>query len=608
MVDAAVIKKTQDSLGKVIKKPPLTEKLLSKPPFRYLHDIISEVIKSTGFLEGLFEDHEKTSANVKEKEQKIVFLQKAIDAVGLAIGSQLAARPSKIIAGQEAEKTNEFLQYLGRCAAKGADNEVVKRVKKGEKPGKKSESGKDGNRSKERRSKDRDKERKAKAAKERDSSKSKERVSSKERSKERVSGSSKERGSKERPERGRRDRTRDDGKGKAQSKSSEKVTEKKDSSEERKKEKERERAKEKEERRRRKEAEEEEKRRKQEADDNAAAAAAASAAAAAPPSAQADPAQITGDEHSTSVTQQEGPEGDEEAPLTNGFHEDDAPARIPRPSSAKGARRRPEPPNADAGGEGKPTYAEAVVGATTSEPPVPIMAGKRRERPTSARPAPPRIKKREDESAEDTAVREGSGRPPAGIIVDGQVNQQEDDDEMYVNEEPEETAAIKQPVIMGGSGGGGGGHGGLVQKIIDSQKQYSGLDKQDDKVPIMNQAARQKERAMTKKEIDQLRAGIQTLASSAAPLGKVLDYLQEDLDSMQKELENWRSENKYHETAIKAEESHMEKTLEPLRDQLEDTEQQIIDMINKINTMKCNIHTNDNKIGQMLSTMSFSAS
>ena len=73
--------------------------------------------------------------------------------------------------------------------------------------------------------------------------------------------------------------------------------------------------------------------------------------------------------------------------------------------------------------------------------------------------------------------REGSGRAPAGIIVDTQANQQDDDDEMFVNEEPEETAAIKQPVIMGGSGGGGQ-HGGLVQKIIDSQKQYSGSEKQ----------------------------------------------------------------------------------------------------------------------------------
>lgn len=42
-MNAAVLKKTQDTLGKVIKKPPLTEKLLSKPPFRYLHDIFSEV-------------------------------------------------------------------------------------------------------------------------------------------------------------------------------------------------------------------------------------------------------------------------------------------------------------------------------------------------------------------------------------------------------------------------------------------------------------------------------------------------------------------------------------------------------------------------------------
>ena len=52
-VSADMIKETQASLGKFIKKPPLTEKLLNKPPFRFLHDVFSVVIKDTGALEGM---------------------------------------------------------------------------------------------------------------------------------------------------------------------------------------------------------------------------------------------------------------------------------------------------------------------------------------------------------------------------------------------------------------------------------------------------------------------------------------------------------------------------------------------------------------------------
>jgi hypothetical protein len=41
--DSALIQQTQESLGKVITRVPLNDKLLGRPPFKFLHDIIKEV-------------------------------------------------------------------------------------------------------------------------------------------------------------------------------------------------------------------------------------------------------------------------------------------------------------------------------------------------------------------------------------------------------------------------------------------------------------------------------------------------------------------------------------------------------------------------------------
>lgn len=75
-----VIHSTQKILGKYVKKPQLTEKLLTKPPFRFLHDVVKALIKETGFLKGLFSEAELNSENVKERNAKIAFLNKLIDA------------------------------------------------------------------------------------------------------------------------------------------------------------------------------------------------------------------------------------------------------------------------------------------------------------------------------------------------------------------------------------------------------------------------------------------------------------------------------------------------------------------------------------------------
>lgn len=51
-------------------------------------------------------------------------------------------------------------------------------------------------------------------------------------------------------------------------------------------------------------------------------------------------------------------------------------------------------------------------------------------------------------------------------------------------------------------------------------------------------------RQSSAKQMDSLRESIQKLTRSVNPLGKLLDFLQEDIDSMQRELSVWKETNR----------------------------------------------------------------
>eukprot|EP00484_Ammonia_sp_Unknown_P001939 CAMPEP_0197022524 /NCGR_PEP_ID=MMETSP1384-20130603/3370_1 /TAXON_ID=29189 /ORGANISM="Ammonia sp." /LENGTH=698 /DNA_ID=CAMNT_0042450581 /DNA_START=38 /DNA_END=2134 /DNA_ORIENTATION=+ len=115
---------TQEVFADLITKPKLTEKLLNRPPFRFIHDIVTNTLKSTGFPEGLFQGDELNGKLIKGKQDKIDWLSKLIECIESVTKQSLNVNPNKVVAGLEAEYTNEMLQAFANVATQVANGQL----------------------------------------------------------------------------------------------------------------------------------------------------------------------------------------------------------------------------------------------------------------------------------------------------------------------------------------------------------------------------------------------------------------------------------------------------------------------------------------------------
>ncbi|XP_029526350.1 TRAF3-interacting protein 1 isoform X3 [Oncorhynchus nerka] len=617
-MNASVAKKTQDTLGKVIKKPPLTEKLLTKPPFRYLHDIFSEVIRTTGFMKGLYVETEMKSDNVKDKDAKMAFLQKAMDVVMLVSGEPLSAKPARIVAGHEPEKTNELLQAIAKCCLnKLSSEEAVKRVLMGDKldpKGKASTSRSQDKENREGRERHRDREERkeirehsiggGREKKDPDQPKEQEdRRGNKEKEPHREG---------ERSEKAReRDRTKDRDKDKSRDRERDKDKRReKDGERDKEREKDRggEKSKDKETHRARDRYREEDGDRDKRRDKGEREKARASEESKHRPHPE-EPSKTTKPEPAA-------------AEVTD--KQSDSPARIPRPSSAKGQRRMPKAgaqQESDGEGDGDTPLAERPVplengDATDAVPAHMAHSNRRIPRPNSARPAPPRFKRQESYADVTPAERLTSAKPPAAVIMEGKKlseDEEEDEDEQFVVQEAAPPPPDMPDMEMDPSVGlqGDEKHGGLVKKILETKKDFetspSSPKSKDQTQSLVSEAARKKERELVSREIERLRSSIQTVCRSTLPLGKIMDYIQEDMDAMQNELHTWRRENKEHAQALLQEQRVTDNAVEPLKAELAELEQLIKEQQDKICAVKSNVLKNEDKIQKMVTSINFSS-
>ena len=130
-MDSAICAVTRDVLQSttttpLVAKPRLTDALLKRPPFRFLHDIVSAVQRKTDFAVGVLTEEESDVQWLGERrERKVAYLEKLIGAVEAAEGRSLNIDPNKILAGVEPERTNLLLQTLGRVAVAEATVEQL---------------------------------------------------------------------------------------------------------------------------------------------------------------------------------------------------------------------------------------------------------------------------------------------------------------------------------------------------------------------------------------------------------------------------------------------------------------------------------------------------
>ena len=107
---------TYAQMQPLISAPAMTEKLLRRPPFRFLFDIVSSINETYGTFRSLFQTPEELDCNLLDsKEKKLAYLDKLINYMAIILGRPIDVSSKKVVSGSEPERTNGFIRDIAEC-------------------------------------------------------------------------------------------------------------------------------------------------------------------------------------------------------------------------------------------------------------------------------------------------------------------------------------------------------------------------------------------------------------------------------------------------------------------------------------------------------------
>lgn len=232
----------------------------------------------------------------------------------------------------------------------------------------------------------------------------------------------------------------------------------------------------------------------------------------------------------------------------------------------------------------------------------------RSSRPSSSRPAPPRVmtasKSRLSQLMESRMEQFVSGHnvnnmttslwPP---VNDLKVEDGSADDYVISSKKLQETLLSEEDTKPAGDiGDETNDKGHLVQQLLATKSELEGKTLTDNNGLELDNRS-------TFNDTKILQSHVQQLCQSVGTLSKALNYLHEDVDPMMAELTKWRDEYRANVVLIRKIRMETQKDIEPLKKELQVVEKEAADFIEQLLLIKSSVFRNSQTIAKLIETV-----
>ncbi|CAK1550506.1 unnamed protein product [Leptosia nina] len=213
-------------------------------------------------------------------------------------------------------------------------------------------------------------------------------------------------------------------------------------------------------------------------------------------------------------------------------------------------------------------------------------------RPLSSRPGAPKIRDKHDNTINVLASSDHVVIGKVNIITESSLPEEDEESSFQIEITDNIDAQHEQHHHLNKP------HGHLVQQILDSQKSFGQVK---GRTEIEWELGSQATRDDINKDLEQLQFNIQALSRVSNPLGKLLDHVQEDVEVMRQESQQWLQIYGDKTKELSKQREITEEAMMPLYSKIKQFETDILEKRQRINDLKIIIHKNNLRIEKLLS-------